>query len=106
MLRYSVKGDTFLPFGAEVEDNPDPGELVYAVGHQVRTRRWAWRQNEYGKIDENSSFIFFPIDGFVGFNDDKVKEAAKQLEELLQKYFGCKTKRGFVDKNHPSMNLD
>lgn len=45
-MRYAVEGDTFVPFGAV--------EAVYAVGYEVRTRRWTWWQCEYGKITEDT----------------------------------------------------
>ncbi len=105
-LRFAKPGDSFLPFGSESEENPEVGEVVYAVKNQTRTRRWAWRQSEHGKIDENSSFIFFPIDGFVGINDDRVEAATSQLEELLKKSFNCKTIKGFVDKTNPTIIID
>jgi DNA/RNA-binding domain of Phe-tRNA-synthetase-like protein len=105
-IRYARPGDSFLPFGAEQEEAPDAGEVVYAVGNQVRTRRWTWRQSEHGKIDGDSSYVFFPIDGFVGINDDRVKAAAEQLEALLQKVFGCRTVKGFVDREHPVMSWE
>ena len=106
VLRFAKSGDTFLPFGAETEETPDKGEIVYAVGNQIRTRRWTWRQSEHGKIDASTSYVFFPIDGFLGVNDVKVKLASNQLEELLHNYFGCRTVAGFVDTDHPIMSLD
>lgn len=106
VIRYSKAGDTFLPFGAEAEEKPDEGEMVYAVGNQIRTRRWTWRQSEYGKIDASTDHVFFPVDGFLGVNEEKVREAVDQLEELLKKYFGCKTVKGFVDKEHPTISID
>ena len=105
VIRRSRPGDTFLPFGADEEERPDPGEVVYAVGSQIRTRRWTWRQSEHGKIDETTSFVFFPIDGFTGVNDDRVRSASVQLEALLREHFGCETVRGFVDRDHPVMSL-
>ena len=106
IIRYAGPDDRFLPFGAETEETPDAGEIVYAVGNTIRTRRWTWRQNEHGKIDGETSYVFFPIDGFVGVNDEKVKAAADQLEDLLRQYFGCRTKKGFVDREHPRMSLE
>ena len=106
MIWYSRPGDTFLPFGAESEETPDAGEVVYAVGSQVRTRRWTWRQSEHGKIDAGTSHVFFPIDGFVGINDVKVRAAADHLETLLHSHFHCQTLKGFVDREHPDMSLD
>ena len=74
-IRLAKDGDVFLPFGADTEETPDVGEVVYAVGKQVRTRRWTWRQSENGKITAASSDIFFPINGFNDFNRDKVIKA-------------------------------
>ena len=105
VIRYARKGDTFLPFGSTEEETPDAGEVVYAVGSQIRTRRWTWRQSEHGKIDENTSYVFFPIDGFTGINDDKVRAAVNQLDTLLREYFECETVTGLVDRDHPVMEL-
>ncbi len=105
VLRYARPGDSFLPFGAEEEEQPEAGEVVYAVGSQVRTRRWTWRQSEHGKIDAGTRDVFFPIDGFLGFNDKEVQAAAEELERLLREHFGCETLRGFVDREHPEMEL-
>jgi DNA/RNA-binding domain of Phe-tRNA-synthetase-like protein len=104
-IRFSRPGDTFLPFGAEAEESPDPGELVYAVGSQVRTRRWTWRQSEHGKIDEKTDYVFFPIDGFAGFNEDRVRAAAAELEAELKTFFGCRTVTGFADSAHPEVDI-
>ena len=106
VIRYSKPEDTFLPFGAEIEESPDEGEVVYAVGNQIRTRRWTWRQSEHGKIDGNTSYVFFPIDGFIDVNADKVKFAADQLESLLKHHFGCQTLKGFFDRENAKMSFE
>ena len=98
-MRYAREDDSFVPMGSDVVEKPDTGEVVYVVGNEIRTRRWAWRQSEFGKIDENSSYVFFPIDGFKGFNDKEVDETTKELAELLKRIFGCKVETGYVDKN-------
>ncbi len=105
VIRRAREGDTFLPFGADAEESPDAGEVVYAVGSQIRTRRWTWRQSEHGKIDAGTNYVFFPIDGFLGVNDEKVRAAADQLEKLLREQFGCETVKGFVDREHPATSL-
>jgi DNA/RNA-binding domain of Phe-tRNA-synthetase-like protein len=75
------------------------------VGSQVRTRRWTWRQSEHGKIGPDTGYVFFPIDGFIGFNDGRVREAAAALETALKSSFGCVTVTGFVDREHPEMDI-
>ena len=104
-IRLAQPGDTFLPFGDEAEETPDSGEVVYAVGHQVRTRRWTWRQSEHGKIMPESTDIFFPIDGFTDFNREQVLAARDELQNLVKQIFGCEAAIGFVDTDHPEMEL-
>lgn len=104
-IRLARPGDTFLPFGAETEETPDPGEVVYSVGRQVRTRRWTWRQSEHGKITPDSTDIFFPIDGFTDFNRDRVLAARDELQALVAKIWDCETTVGLVDAENPSMEL-
>ena len=104
-VRLSRPGDTFLPFGSTEEEAPDAGEVVYAVGSQVRTRRWTWRQSEHGKIEAGSSSIFFPIDGFSNFNKETVMEARDELSRWIARLFSCQVWTGFVDRDHPEMEL-
>ena len=104
-IRLARPGDTFLPFGGITEESPDNGEVVYAVGNQVRTRRWTWRQSEHGKITPASTDIFFPIDGFTDFNQEQVIAARDELKALAGHIFNCETVVGFVDTDHPEMGL-
>ena len=111
-VRAATEEDTFRPFGApEGEfDNPEPGEFVYVSGHEVRTRRWTWRQSEVGKMTENTRAVFYPIDGFAGFNEEDVKAAMKEFTELIANYFAksgsrCTLETGIVDKDHPRMEF-
>lgn len=99
-VRLSQEEDTFLPFGSTIEEQPDMNEVVYAVNNQVRTRRWTWRQSEHGKIMETTKDVFFPIDGFIDFNKDKVIKARDVLSKHIQDIFGCETVVGFVDKDN------
>lgn len=96
-IRYSVNGDIFLPFGETNTEEVDNNELVYVTSNDVRTRRWIWRQSEHGKIIETSSNIIFPIDAFIGINDDKAIKARDELSELLSKFFNCEIKTGLID---------
>jgi DNA/RNA-binding domain of Phe-tRNA-synthetase-like protein len=100
-VRFAQGGERFLPFGESAEEILEPGELIYTVGQNVRTRRWIWRQSEQGKITPSSRNIFFPIDGFNGINDQQVRQARDLLAELLREMFAAETVTGFVDENQP-----
>ena len=87
-IRFSTPEDHFLPMGeSELEIMPE-GELVYVSGHTVKTRRWIWRQSDDGKITEETSHVFFPIDGFGGVDRDDVLKARDELAKAMA-YTGC-----------------
>ena len=96
--------DTFIPLGKTADDleRPDAGEVVYAVGNEVRTRRWTWRQSDQGKITPETKNVFFPIDGFADVNKDQVNQAVEDLATQLETIFHVEVQQGIVDKNHPS----
>ena len=106
-VRLAQEGDTFIPFGSAEEEAPDAGEAVYACGHEIRTRRWTWRQSERGKITENTKAILFPIDGFSDVNAAEVQAAADELVALLKKYFGdgLDIEVGTVTREHPRFDF-
>lgn len=104
-VRLARAGDTFTPFGGDSHEDVPSGELVYAVGNEIKTRRWIWRQGELGKITNNSRNIFFPIDGFEGINDDLVREAMRELKEKLTSKFGSTVTTGYINKDKREISL-
>ena len=107
-VRPATDEDHFRPFGApEGEyDDPEPGEIVYVSGHEIRTRRWAWRQSEQGKMDESTTAVFYPIDGFSDLNMDEIKQAMADFTSELEKTFpGCEIASGIVDKDNPRIEF-
>ncbi len=102
-VRPAVEGDTFIAFGETEEEVPDVGEAIYASGHEVRTRRWTWRQSERGKITEETRAVLFPIDGFADVNKGAVLAATEEFITLLRQFFGdgIEIETGFVDAEHP-----
>ncbi|MBQ6059256.1 MAG: hypothetical protein IJL39_04280 [Clostridia bacterium] len=102
-VRFAREGDIFRPFGAEQDEQPDVGELIYANGNIVGTRRWIWRQSDISKIERDTTDVFFPIDGFT-FLSSQVEAALDELSELCEKFFGCAPiARGAVCAEHPEM---
>lgn len=106
-VRLASAEDTFRPFGAPEDefDNPEVGEPVYVSGHEVRTRRWTWRQSEVGKMTEKTTGVLYPIDGFENSRAD-VEKAMKEFTEHLANYFArsgysCSVATGIVDKDNP-----
>lgn len=97
-VKTAGEQDTFRPFGAEEPEIVDPGEVVYATGDEIRTRRWIWRQSENGKILETTSNVLFILDGF-DENLDTILTARDELAKALEELFGCRTKSGLINKD-------
>jgi len=104
MVRFSTPDDRFTSFGSDEPEIPDPSELVYVSGNIVKTRRWIWRQSEDGKIDETSSCILFPIDGFEAYSD-RIVAATDELCALINKHFGVSAKTGLLTAENREMDL-
>lgn len=104
-VRFSTEEDFFLPMGKdEVEAMPE-GELVYVSGHTVKTRRWIWRQSDDGKIDETTNYIFYPIDGFLDKNKEKVDAALEELASILKEELNCEVKKGYIDSKNREVDF-
>lgn len=87
-MRFSEDGDSFIPLGKTEVEAADAGEVVYASGHEVRTRRWTWRQSELGKID------------------DTVDQAAADLVQQLKDIFGVEAVSGHVDSQQKEFSWE
>lgn len=96
-VRFSRQGDLFTPFGQDAPEAVDEGELVYADGREVRTRRWIWRQSDKGKVTRESKNIFFPIDGFRNINGTSLLTARDELARTLEQTFACRVSTFYLD---------
>lgn len=104
-LRPARPDDRFVPLGGGTAETPDPGEIVYATGSVVRTRKWTWRQGEVAKVTPASRRIFFPIDAFEGVTDEAAKKAAADLRDAVERLLGARAAVAWVDREQPSCDL-
>jgi DNA/RNA-binding domain of Phe-tRNA-synthetase-like protein len=101
-VRRARPDDRFMTMGDGREETPDEGEVVYASGRSVRTRRWVWRQSADALITPTTSKVFFPIDGFVPETSDSVRLAVEHLTRVARESFGGTVCYGFVDASNRS----
>lgn len=101
--RWKVTGS--CPLAAANPELPDPGEVVYVSGGEVRTRRWTWRQSETGKITPETRSVLYPVDGFLDHNREEVLAARDELAELAKTLLGASVTVGFIDRDHPEFSF-
>lgn len=104
-VRLYHPGDQFVPFGATEPEVIEADEILYASGSQVKTRRWIWRQSEFGKITAATTDIFFPLDGFSDINASEVLAARDELARLLAHYFQTESQVFWITKEQPSCSF-
>lgn len=104
-VRFSKPGDLFTPFGESEPEKPEEDELVYASGNTIKTRKWIWRQSEFGKVTGKSQNVFFPIDGFADYNYEAVIRARDELAVFLEKMLGAKTSTHYLDCKMNSVEI-
>jgi len=87
-LRFSEGGESFMPLGASESEETYPGEVVYADGARILTRRWNYRDCDETKITEGTrTFIMF-VDGSVDIPRESVESALGDLESSLRRFCG------------------
>lgn len=102
VVRLAAPDDRFLPMGDGPDEVPEPAEIVYASGRDVRTRRWVWRQSRTGLVSGVTRDILFPIDGFAGVTGDAVRSAAGELAEIIPALLGGASSLFLIDPEHPA----
>lgn len=102
VVRLARPGDVFQPMGDAPDEVPDEGEIVYAHGQTIATRRWVWRQSRVGLVTAEARDILFPIDGFAGVSENDAYLAAETLAEIIPQYLGGIATIHHLNPEHPS----
>ena len=87
-LRLSAPGDRFAPPDGGAAESPERGEVVFAQGATVLTRRWTWRQSALTLTLPETSAVFFNLDALAVVPDEVLATAARELEQLVREHCG------------------
>ena len=104
-VRYARDSDSFVGMSGS-NDPPAEGEIVYAVGSDIRTRRWVWRQGKTGLVSSAATDVFFPIDGFSDQTYDAVVAAQNYLAIAAGEELGARVLTAVVTRECPEFSLD
>ncbi|WP_374668686.1 B3/4 domain-containing protein [Ramlibacter sp.] len=104
-LRHASEGDRFLPAGSDTAETPAPGEVVFASGAEVLTRRWTWRQAAGTQTLPETSDVFFNVDGLAPCTRAEVEAAMADVEALVRAHAGGEITSVVLDAGRPQADL-
>jgi DNA/RNA-binding domain of Phe-tRNA-synthetase-like protein len=87
-LRAATGREEFIPFGSDRMEHPLPGEVIFAEGDSVLTRRWTWRQAEYSLTRLDTRAIEFNLDGLPPVPFEEIVQACQEVIELVRRFCG------------------
>jgi DNA/RNA-binding domain of Phe-tRNA-synthetase-like protein len=105
-LRIASGDEHFIPFGSSELEHPLPGEVIFAEGDIVLTRRWTWRQANHSLTLAETHRIEFNIDRLPPVEIDEIHNIAAEVMGLVEKYCGGKCRYEVLDAQHLQMQLD
>lgn len=104
-LRHAREGDRFLPAGGDAVEAPAPGEVVFASGDEVLTRRWTWRQAAGTQTLPETSDVFFNVDGLSPCTRAEVEAAMADVAALVREHAGGEIRSVVLDAQTPEALL-
>ena len=104
-LRPATGREEFTPFGSDEMEHPLLGEIIFAEGDTVLTRRWTWRQANRTLTQLETRAIEFNVDGLPPVPPEEVEQACGEIIELVRRFSGGETRWEILSESHPRMVL-
>jgi DNA/RNA-binding domain of Phe-tRNA-synthetase-like protein len=104
-LRPAVGDEVFVPFGSDVAENPEPGEIIFAEENAVLTRRWVWRQSNHTLTELGTRFIEFNLDSLPPADEIVIRQAGNDLADLVKRFCGGSTEMFLLTQNNSEIRF-
>jgi DNA/RNA-binding domain of Phe-tRNA-synthetase-like protein len=105
-LRLATGEEVFEPFGSEVIEHPNPGEIIFAEGNTVLTRRWTWRQAKHTLVVPETRCVEINVDGLPPVTQAQVEQICQEAAELVQRYCGGVARYEVLSEEKPVIVID
>lgn len=104
-LRPASGNEIFTPFGSDEEEHPEAGEIIFAEGDTVLTRRWTWRQANHTLLTLDTRAVEFNVDGLAPVSRDDVKTVCGEIVDLVQEFCGGTARIELLSQDCPSLQF-
>jgi len=104
-LRPAIGDEDFVAFGSNELEHPEPGEIIFAEGKTVLTRRWTWRQGNHTLTVPETTAIEFNVDGLPPVSKEKVEQICQEVADLVKKFCGGQNRYELLSATNPKIQL-
>lgn len=104
-LRFATGEEEFIAFGSDEKEHPLPGEVIFAEGDTVLTRRWTWRQANHTLTLPKTTAIEFNVDGLPPVTRSEIEEACQEVADLVHRYCGGTIRIDYLTAETPRISL-
>lgn len=105
-LRPASGDEVFVPLASDKPGHPEPGEIIFAEGSAVLTRRWVWRQSNHTLTEMGTRFIEFNLDGLPPVDETVIHRAGDDMAELVERFCGGGTEMFLLSIQNQSILID
>ena len=105
LLRLASGEETFIPFGSDQVEHPLPGEVIFAEGQTVLTRRWTWRQSNHTLTLPETRAVEINVDGLPPITPAEIEHACLDTLQLVSQFCGGQARFEILSQGHPQINL-
>ncbi len=104
-LRVATGREEFVSFGSEQVEHPAAGEIIFAEGNTVLTRRWIWRQACHTMTLPATKALEFNVDGLPPVKKSEVDGVCRELMDLVRQFCGGQTRYEILTRENPWIAL-
>ncbi len=105
MLRPATGTEDFQAFGSELHEHPEPGEIIFAEGEIVLTRRWSWRQAQHTLTELSTTAVEYNLDGLPPVTGAELKPISTEARHLITHYCGGRTHYTLLTADNPTLEF-
>jgi DNA/RNA-binding domain of Phe-tRNA-synthetase-like protein len=105
-LRLATGQEVFEPFGSDLIEHPNPGEIIFAEADTILTRRWTWRQARHTLVVPETRFVEINVDGLPPVTQAQVEAICQEAAGLVQRYCGGEARYALLSASNPVIALD
>jgi len=102
-----ARGDeSFKTIGSDVNEPPNPGEVVYKDEAGCLCRCWNWREADRTKLTEETTHAILVIESLDASRVDEMKGAMDHLSTLVVEFLNAETQTAILNAENPIMKIE